>query len=313
MENTSRIKTVKNMQIDPFHSIGDLSGIYRAVLDIALDNILILDEQGHILEANQKAIECYGYTKEELLSLRLLDIRHPSTWKDYESQMAASKQHGVFFESIHCRRDGSCLPVEVSSRSVQVDGQLLRVHIIRDITERRKNEERIYHLAHYDLLTGLENRGSILNRFDYAYSEANSRNSSMALMVIDLDKFKFINDNYGHLIGDEVLRTAAQRFRKALRKNDYIGRYGGDEFLLIQEDIADKHDIMALVQRIFIELEKPWEFDGLSLMVNLSIGIGIFPSDAGCQEDLIRCADRAMYAAKKIDGNAYAFCDQLDP
>lgn len=292
---------------DLFSSAADLSGVIRTVFDVAMDNILILSGDGRILEANQRAIACYGYSRDELLRMRLLDIRHPSTWNDYESQMAASELSGVFFESLHCRKDGSCFPVEVSSRSVRIDSHLLRIHIIRDITERRKTEARIHHLAHYDALTGLENRASIASRLEEIYNEAAAQKRSFAVAVIDLDRFKQVNDTYGHLAGDEVLRLSAQRFGRALRREDRIGRYGGDEFLLLQQNITGKPDVEALMLRIIHEFDQPWVFEGHRLSVGFSAGISIFPNDAAEREDLIRNADRAMYAAKNIAGNSFIF------
>lgn len=292
-------------------SAKDLSRLVRSIFDIAMDIILILDADGHILEANQKAIDSYAYSREELLQKRILDIRHPSTCKDYEQQMIASESQGVFFENLHCRKDRSCFPVEVSSRSISIEGQLLRVHIIRDISERKKAEEKMNRLAHYDMLTGLENRASIMDRFNDILAEAAKSKHQFAVMIIDLDKFKLINDNYGHLFGDEVLQQSAQRFRRALRQSDHIGRYGGDEFLLLQASISDKNDIKTLVERIFSEFELTWAIDGFDLDVHLSVGISIYPSDAKDRDELIKQADRAMYQAKKTYGNSFVFAEQL--
>lgn len=296
---------------NPFIIDEKLADLTRLLFDVAVDIILILDENGFIISANQKAINWYGYRLEELLNLRIFDIRHPTTWKDFDSQMVASELNGILYECIHCKKDGSCFPVEVSSRSIWIDGQLFRVHIVRDISDRKRNEMKLIHLAHYDPLTGIENRSSIVSTLVNVQRQALSQSSSFAVVMIDLDKFKLVNDNYGHLVGDEVLKIAAHRIKSALRQDDNIGRYGGDEFLLIQQNIKNQSNILPLIQRIFGEFESPCETNGLSLPIRLSAGISIFPNDKHKVTDLIHCADQAMYAAKKIDGNSYAFYGDL--
>lgn len=285
----------------------------RLLVEAAQDIILFLNEDGQILEANQKAVDTYGYSAEELMRMSILDIRHVSTLPDYEGQMKASLREGIVFESLHVTRDGSIFPVEVSSRSLNIEGRILRIHIIRDIRDRKEAEARIRYLAEYDALTGLENRARIIERLDHTWADSQSSPSAFAIMVIDLDKFKHINDHYGHLVGDMVLKEAARRFLCAMRKEDYIGRYGGDEFLVIQKNIAGKNDILALIKRIFGEFEPRYGLDGHSIKFHLSIGISLYPADGQEQIDLIRFADQAMYAAKKTRGNSYCFYDSLAP
>ncbi len=284
----------------------------QLLFEAAQDIILFLSEHGCIIDANLKAVQSYGYSLEELRAMSILDIRHPSTLPDYEEQMQASLQRGIVFESLHRRKDGSTFPVEVSSRSLPLEQGIIRIHIIRDISDRKEAEAQILYLAHFDALTGLENRARIIERLESTWHDSRSLSSSFAVMVIDLDKFKSINDHYGHLIGDLVLKEAARRFLQALRKEDFIGRYGGDEFLLIQKNVNSLNDIVTLIKRIFCEFEPPYECDHLSILFYLSVGVSIYPDDGQDQIDLIRFADQAMYAAKKIQGNSYCFYNSIE-
>ena len=283
----------------------------RLLVEAAQDIILFLNEEGRIIEANQKAVDTYGYSTDELLNMTVLDIRHASTHPDYEGQMSTSLEEGIVFESLHVTRDGNIFPVEVSSRSLLINGRIMRINIIRDISDRKEAEARIRYLAEFDALTGLENRARIIERLDNTWADSQSSPASFAVMVIDLDKFKHINDRYGHLAGDMVLQEAARRFLRAMRKNDYIGRYGGDEFLVVQKNTAGKKDIQALITRIFSEFEPPYHIGDRRIRSHLSIGISVYPHDGRKQDELIRFADQAMYAAKKIGGNSYCFYDSL--
>lgn len=166
-----------------------------------------------------------------------------------------------------------------------------------------------HYMANYDSLTGIANRCSIMNQLDRIMEISSRSKEKFALFVFDLDGFKSINDKYGHLIGDIALKHVVQAVQKVLRNTDFIGRFGGDEFLIIRQFIRDERDVEALADRIFKELKTPLLIDDNKIQINLSIGISIFPDYASNMEVLINQADSAMYEAKKREGCAFSIFD----
>lgn len=273
----------------------------------AKDIIFYLKSDGSIIDANKTAIEKYGYTHAEFLNMKLQQLRHPLTMKDYEEQMENSALEGVVFECTHVRKEGTSFPVEVSSRTTEINGELFRIHIIRDITERKQSEERIKYLANYDALTDIPNRGFLMKQFDKTLEQAKRNKFKFAVMLFDVDKFKLINDIHGHNAGDEVLKKIAKRLQETVRKADIIGRLGGDEFLVIQPYIKSKDDASMLANRMLDYVAKPVKWNNANLDVHISIGIAIYPDDSDNTKDLIHNADTAMYFTKKKGGKDYNF------
>jgi len=273
----------------------------------AKDIILYLRLDGSIVDANKTAVDKYGYSHAELLNMKLQQLRHPLTMESYEEQMEISDLEGIVYECINVRKDGSSFPVEVSSQTSEISGELLRIHIIRDITARKQAEEKIKYLANYDSLTDIPNRGFLMQQFDEILEQAKRTKTKFAVMLFDVDKFKAINDVYGHNAGDEVLRNIASRLQEAVRESDTIGRLGGDEFLVILPFIKDKEASTMVANRVVDYVAKPILWNNRSLNVYISIGISIYPEDAENTEALIHNADSAMYYTKQKGGNAYSF------
>ncbi len=161
------------------------------------------------------------------------------------------------------------------------------------------------YMANFDNLTGTPNRANAIHRLTKTVEAANRTKQKFALLLFDLDDFKNINDKYGHLTGDKTLKHVAQTVQRVLRNTDFIGRYGGDEFIIIQQFIKDEKDVTALIDRIFDELHIPFVVEEDELRINISVGIRIFSDDTSDAELLIHQADRAMYEAKKREGCAY--------
>jgi diguanylate cyclase (GGDEF)-like protein/PAS domain S-box-containing protein len=273
----------------------------------AKDIIFYLKSDGSIIDANKTAIEKYGYTHAEFSNMKLQQLRHTLTMKDYEEQMEESSSQGVVFECTHVRKDGTSFPVEVSYRTTEINGELFRIHIIRDITERKKSEEKIKYLANYDALTDIPNRGFLMMQFEKTLEQSKRNKYKFAVMLFDVDKFKLINDIHGHNAGDEVLKTIAKRLQETVRKADIIGRLGGDEFLVIQPFIKGKGDASMLANRMLDYIAKPVKWNNVNLDVHISIGIAIYPDDSDNTKDLIHNADTAMYFTKKKGGKAFNF------
>lgn len=280
--------------------------IHEFLFDHAEDIILYIDMSGRIVNANEQALQSYGYTKERLKTLNIQDLRHPSTRGVFEEQMRQADQGGIVFESLHMRSDGSTFPVEVSAKSTETGQGKLRIHIIRDITERKKQEEKIAWLARYDGLTGILNRATFIAELDQELHRANRQHSKFAVLLFDIDRFKLINDNFGHAAGDLVLEQVAARVKSVLRQQDCIGRVGGDEFVILQTGIEKLDDIVLLVQRIRQALSQPVPFEEAEISLSLSLGISIFPDDATNANDLLHFADQAMYNTKRKGGNGYS-------
>ncbi|OIO60512.1 MAG: sensor domain-containing diguanylate cyclase [Alphaproteobacteria bacterium CG_4_10_14_0_2_um_filter_63_37] len=168
-----------------------------------------------------------------------------------------------------------------------------------DITDRKLKEDRVEHLAYHDPLTGLPNRSLFLDRLQQEIARAAQIKGSVALIFVDLDAFKPVNDRYGHNIGDDLLKTAAERIRNCLnRKTDSVSRIGGDEFVVLLPAIKDEQGAVAVAEHIWLSLSRPFQVEGQNLNISSSLGVALYPDHAQSEEQLIQCADRAMYHAK---------------
>ncbi|MBX4264615.1 diguanylate cyclase domain-containing protein [Clostridium estertheticum] len=280
---------------------------YFILFENAMDIIIYLKSDGRIIDANKTAVEKYGYSREEFHNMRLQQLREPSTMKEYQAQMEISASEGIVYEGINVKKDGTTFPVEVSSQTTEINGELFRIHIIRDITQRKESEEKIKYLANYDALTEIPNRGFFMYQFEKILNQSKANKNKFAVLIFDVDKFKLINDIHGHNAGDEVLKQVAKRLQEAVRRTDIIGRFGGDEFLVIQPFIKGKEDVLMIADRILKFVNKPVKWNDVNLDVHISIGITIYPDGSDNTQGLIHNADRAMYFTKKKGGNAYSF------
>lgn len=280
--------------------------IHHILFNNAQDIILYVKRDGSIIDANMNAINTYGYTHKELTGMNIQQIRHSSTSKSFEMEMAASDKNGIVFECIHVKKDGTSIPVEVSAKTTLVDDEHVRIHIIRNITERKASEEKIKYLANYDSLTGIPNRGYLMSQLDLMIKQSKELGSKFALMLFDIDKFKKINDVYGHDVGDIVLMNTAARVQKCVGDSGFLGRLGGDEFVIITP-LANGNESYDIVHCILKELENPLKLTNLTLPISISIGIALFPQDAADKANIMINADKAMYLAKQEGGNGFRF------
>jgi diguanylate cyclase (GGDEF)-like protein len=208
---------------------------------------------------------------------------------------------------------GRTIPVEVIRKPFKSGLRANEVYAIRDLQERHRAEEKIRHLAHHDPLTGLPNRVTLRQRLDHAVSEAQVNNHSFAVLCIDLDRFKEVNDVYGHAAGDQVLCVAADRLSHVLRSSEFIGRVGGDEFVVLQSDGPQPESAAALAARIIEAFEYLFDVDGADAEIGASIGIALHPDDGSTSEQILRNADMALYRAKSTGrGMACFFEPDMD-
>ena len=184
--------------------------------------------------------------------------------------------------------------------------------VAKDITERKLYEERIEEMAQHDGLTGLPNRALFDDRLNHAISVAKREKREFALLYFDLDRFKPVNDTYGHAAGDRLLQMIAMRIRYLLRESDTVARLGGDEFAVLLPIIAGRQDAVEVAQRIVGALTSPYTLDGIegSIEIGVSIGIAVYPVDGMAVEELVNAADAAMFSAKR-EGNTYAFAGEV--
>lgn len=297
---------------------------HYALMRSALEGIHIMDMQGNVVEANDTFCHMLGYTQQEMSKLNVSD------WNAQWSQEELTERFGkvvqirnVFFETKHRRKDGHIVDVEVSSTGIEIGGQNYIFASSRDITKRKADEERMHNLAFYDALTRLPNRHLLEDRLEQAIAACKRSNRYGAVMFLDLDNFKPLNDTHGHKAGDLLLVEVARRLKSCVREVDTVARFGGDEFVVVLSEldggesdcisqsqiVADKiHDVLA---------EPYWlasNFKGAAKMivhpnVGASIGVSLFANNANA-ENILRWADMAMYQAKKAGRNQIQFHEE---
>lgn len=281
------------------------------VFEAASDSILVLDAERRIRMANGAFTRISGYSASDVMAKppRLLfSSKQPAEL--YEHIFAQVQKNQVWQGEIWTRKkDGTIYPQWMSINAVRSDtGQIVEyVLIASDITERKQAEERLNYQANYDALTDLPNRSLFVDRLRQSMSRARREGTNLALLFIDLDRFKNINDSMGHSAGDKLLIAVAEALRSCVRESDTIARFGGDEFAVILSPIYGAKNAGTVAQTLLKVLARPVSIDGYECLVGGSIGISVFPGDGDTPEDLIRNADAAMYRAKDSGRNTYEF------
>lgn len=283
-----------------------------AVFNTASEAIVVCDEKNQIITVNPAFTQITGYEKEEVLGKNpnILNSGRQSP-EFYKTMWNALKNTGTWQGEIWNRRkDGSIYAEWLSISTVRDNTQknTQYVAVFYDVTERKQYEALIHYQATYDALTDLLNRNSFMQALENALQDAKRLNTHLALLFIDLDKFKAINDTLGHNCGDEVLKEVAKRLTKAVRTSDTVARLGGDEFVIFMPNVTDNQRIQAIAQRILETLNEPITTSKQMIeQFSASIGITLYPQDAENTNDLIHCADEAMYAAKQQGCNQFCF------
>lgn len=273
------------------------------LLDSVNDSVFLVDQQGNICYANETACQALGYTQQEMLGLNLRALDSPEYSRLLQPRMDELLLRGqAVFETAHLRKDGTALPVELNVRLIESSGNKLFLGVARDITEKKLAEQHA-HLAYHDTLTGLPNRRRLMDRIEHALARAKRYERMVAVLFLDLDHFKEINDTLGHDVGDEVLIAAAQRIARCVRQDDTISRLGGDEFVILLSEISDVGDANSVAEKILVELASPLNLSEKTLTLSGSIGISLYPDDGMDPQMLITQADSAMYKAKRAGKN----------
>jgi len=283
--------------------------IAHQVIEASQDGILITDSGGFIEMVNPAFTRLTGYSADEAIGKTpalLRSGRHDKPF--YEEMWRALRDEGYWQGEIWNRRkNGEIYPewLTITALGDGQGGERKYAGVFNDISERKMTEERIRSLAYYDELTGLPNRRLFQDRLSMALPQMRRHEQRLAVLFIDLDLFKRINDTLGHSVGDEVLREMARRLRACVRDGDTVSRMGGDEFTVIQPNIRNADDAVRLAKRIVDSIREPFSAGGNELYVTTSIGVAIFPADGDSHEELIKNADTAMYRAKDLGRNSY--------
>lgn len=275
----------------------------RDVMDLMLDAVCVVDKAGTFVFVSAAFEDIFGYSPEEVIGKPMIDHVYPEdgikTLKVVESLMEGKKQPR--FENRWVRKDGKIIDILWSARWSE-DHQF-RIAIAHDITERKLMEQQLHYIAGHDPLTELPNRALLFGRLQTSLGLARREGSHLSLLFIDIDGFKHVNDSYGHLVGDKLLKNIAQRLRDCVRKSDTVGRFGGDEFVVVLNGIDSFDNVLVIAENIRAQLEKTYQFDNLNLQLSPSIGVALYPDNGNDEQQLLQYADQAMYRAKNAGGN----------
>lgn len=295
----------------------------RAVIDGALDAIVTIDETGALVEFNAAAERIFGFTKAQVIGKSLAEVIVPPSQRKAHirkhRQFVLTGQKHMFNRRIELRAmraDGSEFPVELTLISIEDDGLSLVTGFIRDITQQKQAQQEIENFAYYDGLTGLPNRRLLIDRFQRAVITSKRAQTNCALIFVDLDHFKVLNDTKGHDIGDQLLIEVARRIEDTIRAGDTVARLSGDEFIVIIENLDTEQSLAysqasEIAQKLLIELNKSYYLDVFEFNTTASLGIALFNDDQLRFEDHLRHADSAMYQSKAAGRNTYRFYDKL--
>nr|WKF55823.1 putative signaling protein [Paraburkholderia busanensis] len=281
------------------------------VVESSLDGVMVTDLNGTIERVNPAFTRLTGYAKAEVVgrNASLLSSGRQAAGF-YRALWESLREHGHWQGEIWNRKKSGELYLEYLSISGICDESGRYTHyaaIFSDITGRRLAEERLSYLATHDALTGLPNRTLFSERLEHAMARAQRAGKRVAVMFVDLDRFKLINDTLGHGIGDETLKVIAGRLRHGVRETDTVARLGGDEFTIVAEDIEDIRDVGRIAQSLLEVIGRPVSVGAQSVFVTPSIGISMFPDDGADPKQLLMQADRAMYEAKEVGKNNFQF------
>lgn len=307
---------------------------FRSLVEQASDSFYVHDIDGRFIDVNQRGCESLGYSREELLKLNLADIdldQSISELRYLRDQMESRAP--VALESRHKRKNGEEFPVEIRMGPIDIDGQRYLLSLVRDVTERKQLQDHIQHLAFHDALTELPNRAMFNRHLNHAIARAQRYHKGLAVLFIDLDRFKNINDTLGHDAGDRLLKEMARRISNCLRvsdvvartdkpsgkgagkshakdatgSGDLVARLGGDEFVVLIEDVVDTTRVSHIARKLLSALVREFPLEGQLIHVTASIGISTFPEDGRNEFSLMKHADIAMYRAKERGKNTFQF------
>jgi len=291
-------------------ALADSERRFRAAFDHAPLGMAIVTVEGHILQANPAFNQLLGFAQEQqpnrrrlnLLGFKMKDISHPSDWEAEDRKMRELQGLGlpvVRYEKRYLTKDNDVIYTVTNVSLVQLSGgENCYLYQVVDVTDRKSYESQLLNLAHHDELTGLYNRAKLYEMFDCFLLTSQRAGQNFAVLFVDLDNFKQVNDSLGHEAGDQLLRVVARRMRKYLRQDDCVARLGGDEFIILLRDVADKQAVCRVVELLIEKISSPIRLDVAMVHVGMSAGVAVYPFDGDTVQTLMRNADSALYDAK---------------
>ena len=285
---------------------------FRLTFSQAAIGIALLSREGRFLRVNRKLSDIIGYSEIELFQRFFHQVTHTDDLPEDSAIMAtlAAGEIGDFQrETRYVRKDGRIVWVALSASTMRdaASGQLRLILAVEDISRRKEAEAALLRMANHDALTGLPNRALLQDRLTQAVCKAQRSGREVGVMFIDLDRFKHINDSLGHEAGDQLIIEIARRLAGSLRESDTVARQGGDEFVVVLDDLAAPEDAALVAQKVLDRLFQPLVLCGQEVFPTGSIGIAMYPRDGADSAALLKAADSAMYRAKAIGGNHYHF------
>jgi diguanylate cyclase (GGDEF)-like protein/PAS domain S-box-containing protein len=295
------------------HALREAERRFHSLFDNAIEGIFRTSVDGQYLDANPALAHIYGFDSPEELIRSLRDIGSQlyveSQRRDEFVQIMKARGSVTSFESQVYRKNGDTIWISENARAIFAeDGSPMGYEgTVEDITQRRLYQVRIEHQANYDTLTGLANRSLLQDRLQQALLTAASSGRRIAVAFVDLDRFKFINDSLGHHVGDELLKSVAQRLKSCVRECDTIARLGGDEFVLLINGHSGPEYVRQLMDKMLAAVAQPWVIEQGEFLVSCSIGVALHPDDGEEAQTLLKHADTAMYRAKDSGRNNFQF------
>jgi diguanylate cyclase (GGDEF)-like protein/PAS domain S-box-containing protein len=268
---------------------------------------------GRIFNANASLLKMFGYTLDEVVGKTTMDLHMWVDAKHRETllQEIAAKRRIENYEVMFRMRDGTQRICKLSGMVIKLmeenDPEDYLLVNIADVTQEVITREDLKHIATHDHLTGLANRILFYDRFDSDKARANRHQHQLAIIALDLNRLKQINDTYGHAAGDAALVHLANQISSVLRKSDTFARFGGDEFCILLDEIESGADVDVVMEKILERISEPFMFNGSPISITISMGIALYPHDAETAEELIQRADMALYAVKRDRQTAYAY------
>jgi len=285
---------------------------YRTILEEIQDSYFEADFAGNIIFANDAMCRSLGYSKEELIGMNYRVFASKEdvevVFRDFNRVYKTGETiKGLSYKFV--QKNGTVGFGELSISAIKnEEGEVIAFRgVARDVTERKRLEQELADIATHDFLTGLPNRVLLQDRLNVGLNQAQRNNTNLAVMMLDLDRFKLVNDTFGHSIGDKLLRAGGERLSDIVRKSDTVARVGGDEFLVLLPQIAKIEDATKVARKILEAFRKPFVIDSYQTRVTTSIGIAFYPEDGDDADALLTNADTAMYWVKEHGRDDYAF------
>ncbi len=275
----------------------------EGIINTVADGIITVDDRGLIQSFNPAAESIFGFHQDEVIGRNIRTLI-PNAPLNAGADSAMAPMVVAAAEILGKRKDGEELTLEMAVRQLQQGEHLSFTSIVRDISARKAAEQRVFRKAYYDALTGLPNRHLFSDRVEEAFKRARRHGARLALLFVDLDRFKAINDTFGHVAGDAVLRSVALRLRAGVRATDTVARAGGDEFMVLLEELSDDSEAEEVRRKLHQLLAEPIDLGRAEVTIGASIGVAIYPDHAEDFLHLMDHADRDMYGLKRANARA---------